>query len=70
MGRDLTKAQRVLLQIAISLGGTIRVFPDQFSTATALEARGLLVGNGQYLDRRATITPAGRAALDRTTEER
>jgi len=60
----LTKAQKLMLTLARDLGGTIRVFPDQFSTATILEGVGYLVGNGKYFSRTATLTPAGRAALE------
>lgn len=57
-----------MLELARDLGGTIRVFPDQFLTATILEARGYLAGNGKYFSRSATITPAGRAALEQEGE--
>lgn len=59
----LTKAQRIMLKIARDVGGTMRVFPDQWATASVLEARGLLAGNGQHFGRETTITDAGRRAL-------
>lgn len=60
---NLTKAQRVFLRIVSDLGGTAHVFPDQWSTASMLEARGLLAGNGKHIDRQTSITDAGRNAL-------
>ena len=62
-GQRITRAQRVLLQIAFDLGGKIRVFPDQRADASRLESLGLLTGNGKHFDREAVITDAGRAAL-------
>lgn len=59
----LTKAQTAMLQIAADLGGTIHVFIDQWSIATALEAAGYMTGNGRHFDRKSTITDAGRRAL-------
>lgn len=63
MGKKLTKAQRLMLQIAADFGGTARIFPDQFGVATGLEAMGLMAGNGKHFHRESTITPAGRKAL-------
>lgn len=60
----LTKGQRVVLQVATDLGGAISVYPDQRSIVSVLEARGLMIGNGEpVFNRRSTITDAGRRAL-------
>lgn len=69
MADRLTKHQKVLLRLAIDLGGTINVFPDQRSDVSALENRGYMVGNGKHLDRQSTITPAGRRALQSGGDE-
>ena len=62
--KKLTKAQRVTLLVARDLGGTIHVYSDQSAIVTALESRGLMIGNGKIaLERRSTITDAGRYAL-------
>lgn len=62
--KRLTRAARVTLQIAVDLGGSIHVYPDQRAIVTALEAQGLMIGNGQLvINRRSTITDAGRYAL-------
>lgn len=64
----LTRPQRAALDIAIGLGGTIRVYPDQRAVITQLEAQGLMEpAGGGWIDRRSTITPAGRAALKEQT---
>ena len=61
----LSKAQRVTLHIARDLGGSIKVYPDQFRVVSSLAALGLLeIIDGKYFNRRASITPAGRAALN------
>ena len=60
----LSKAQRVTLQIARDLGGSIKVYPDQFRVVSSLAALGLLEINDKYFHRRPSITPAGRAALE------
>ena len=59
----MTKAQRSILELAVSRGGTIHVFPDQISVVARLEAREWMHSNGSHLDRESTITDAGRAAL-------
>ena len=59
----LTKAQRVTLRIATDFGGTIKVYPDQYSVVNMLKAHGLMIDNGMIIDRRASITDAGRRAL-------
>lgn len=62
--KRLTRAARVTLQIAVDLGGSIHVYPDQRAIVTNLEAHGLMIGNGKIaINRRSTITDAGRAAL-------
>ena len=63
MGEKLTKAQRAFLRIAEAFGGECRVFQDQWTTASVLAARGLITVEG-IIQRTATLTPAGRAALD------
>jgi hypothetical protein len=44
MSGNLTRAQRVLLQIASDLGGTISVFPDQRANVNAMIVRGFMIG--------------------------
>ena len=60
----LSKAQRVTLQIARDLGGSIKVYPDQLRVVSSLAALGLLEINDKYFHRRASLTPAGRATLE------
>ena len=64
----LTEAQRVTLQIARDLGGSIKVHPDQLRVVSSLADLGLLEINDKYFHRRASITPAGRAALEQSRE--
>jgi hypothetical protein len=59
----LTKARRMILKIAGSRDSSIYVFLDMKGDVTWLEANGLMKGNGRRIERKSTITEAGRAAL-------
>lgn len=66
MGK-LSKAERVFMEIARELDGK-HVFSDERSTANRLVARGLIECCGGFLDTKATLTDAGRAALSEGRE--
>ena len=60
----LTKGQILILRLAEGFGGSIHVFSDQREVVDRLEANGLMIGDKKrMLDRRSTITDAGRRAL-------
>jgi hypothetical protein len=68
--RRLTRGQRVLLDVAMSLGGTIHVFADQRSDVAKLVSCGYMTTTGKIIDQQATITPSGLAALAQSEERK